>query len=87
MTRAGKPITGIATKPDDQFTAPGCHDCHMEQHRVGEASWWHGLGIDPLRLADALYRLSPNVEAMRAAVFAVHAVAGMGGGNAESRVK
>ena len=67
ITRVGKPISGIGNKPDDKFTTSLCHDCHLEQHRVGEVPFWNEIGIDPLRLAEALYRLSPNVEAMRAA--------------------
>lgn len=66
ITRAGKPIAGIGNKPSDCWTAPLCHDEHMEQHRVGEVSFWADVGIDPLKLAEKLYAVSPNTEAMRA---------------------
>lgn len=75
MTRTGKKISGIGNKPSDFFAVPLCRDCHGEQHRVGELSFWHNLEIDPLRLAETLYRLSPNIEAMRAAVFTANIVA------------
>jgi len=75
MTRTGKPTSGIGNKPSDFFTAPLCASCHREQHNVGELSFWADLEIDPLRLAETLYRLSPNVEAMRAGVFTANIVA------------
>lgn len=75
MTRAGKPISGVGNKPDDKFTTSLCHEHHMEQHSIGEISFWADIGIDPIRLAETLYRLSPNIEAMRACVFAAHAIA------------
>lgn len=71
----GKQSPGIGRKPADKHVLPLCHTCHMDQHANGELSWWRSHGIDdPLRVAAALYELSPNVEALRAAVFACHAV-------------
>lgn len=65
ITRQGKPIAGIGNKPDDQWVTPLCHADHMEQHSVGELSFWHDVGIDPLKLAAKLHEVSPNVEVMR----------------------
>lgn len=75
ITREGKPIAGIGNKPDDAWTTPLCHDHHMEQHSVGEISFWAEVGIDPLKLAAKLYAVSPNTEAMRAVCHLFMAVA------------
>lgn len=58
MTREGKPIAGIGSKPDDRWSLPICHDDHMEQHRIGEISFWADVGIDPIKLAASLYAAS-----------------------------
>lgn len=72
---AGKANPGIGRKPDDKFSLPLCHACHMEQHRGNELEFWRSRGIvDPLKIAATLYRLSPHLEPMRAAVWACHAV-------------
>jgi hypothetical protein len=74
---AGKVNPGLGAKPDDRFALPLCHTCHMEQHRGSEIAFWRARGIDPLRVAATLHKLSPNTEAMRAAVFACIAVNAM----------
>lgn len=66
----GKPITGVGVKPDDKWTLPLCHACHMRQHAIGELKFWSILAIAPLVLALKLYRLSGDIEAMRMATFA-----------------
>jgi hypothetical protein len=71
----GKPNAGIGNKPDDKFTLPLCHQDHMEQHALGESSFWADVGIPPLKMAESLYRLSPNTEAMRAACFVARTIA------------
>src|SRR6185437_6951841 len=48
----GKPLTGLAMKPDDKWTLPLCHKHHMEQHNGNEELFWINLGIDPLALAE-----------------------------------
>lgn len=63
----GKPLAGIGVKPDDKFCVPLCHECHMEQHSVGELSFWTAARIAPLSVAALLYQLSPNVPAMQSA--------------------
>jgi hypothetical protein len=69
----------MGSKSADQWTLPLCHACHMRSHEIGEAAFYRDLGldplVDPLVLAAALYRVSPNAEVMRAMVFAAHAIA------------
>lgn len=31
---------GVGQKPDDWNTVSLCRDCHAEQHRVGERTFW-----------------------------------------------
>lgn len=59
-----KPLTGIAIKPDDKFTVPLCGRCHRDQHTISENTWWcvRGRGIDPVKLALALYAVSGDHE-------------------------
>jgi hypothetical protein len=54
----GKPMTGIGTKPHDKFTLPLCGLHHRDQHLNGEHEWWETVGIDPVKLALALYSVS-----------------------------
>src|SRR3954464_1721495 len=49
------PLCGPATVWDD------C--CHSRKHFLGAARFWSGLGIDPLDLADRMWRVSGDVEA------------------------
>lgn len=58
-----KPMTGIATKPDDRFTVPMCGVHHRHQHGRNERDWWLIAGVDPVKLALALYSVSGNYEA------------------------
>lgn len=58
-------------KPDDRWTVPLCREHHEEQHKVGEPIFWHALGIEPLRLAERLYAVSPHIEQMTAVVVQV----------------
>jgi hypothetical protein len=60
----GKPLTGMGLKPDDRYTVPLCHDCHMTQHRVGEKPFFAKLGIDPLKVASDLFEVSPDIAKM-----------------------
>lgn len=66
ISTAGKPNAGIGAKPDDKWTNPLCHDCHLnKQHQEGERAFWKRLGIDPFKSAVELFTRSPNIEAMR----------------------
>lgn len=64
--------TGIGEKPSDMWAVPLCRSCHLTdpdaQHKVGEIAFWHALAINPLRVAVALHRVSPDIVAMRAVV-------------------
>lgn len=57
---------GLGRKPPAAATVPLCHDCHMKQHSIGELSFWAELQIAPLLTARRLFKLSPNLKAMRA---------------------
>jgi hypothetical protein len=46
----------MGRKVSDRFTVPVCRLHHGELHRRGnERVWWHALGIDPLKIAAALW--------------------------------
>ena len=74
MSTPGKPNAGIGARPDDSATVPMCHEHHMEQHGEGERNFYDRIGIDALKLASALYRVSPNVQKMRGIILAHHLV-------------
>lgn len=73
---AGKPQTGMQTKPDDAWTLPLCQSCHADapdaQHRGAELAFYKRIKVDPIQACTALYKASPNVEHMRAVVFLFH---------------
>src|SRR6202000_33625 len=49
----------LGRKVSDEYTVPLCRLHHRELHRYGdEASWWAGVGIDPLPIALELWRRS-----------------------------
>lgn len=54
---------GIGMKPGDRFTLPLCHFHHLEQHSVGERSFYADLGIDPTGLANRLWTVSGDLRA------------------------
>lgn len=58
--------SGIGAKPDDCWTLPLCHRCHMAQHTGGEEKFWFDLGINPILLCVKLYAVSPDAEKMSA---------------------
>jgi hypothetical protein len=46
----------LGRKVSDEFTVPLCRTHHREVHRVGnEADWWSKFGVDPHRVAAALW--------------------------------
>ena len=46
----------LGRKVSDEYTVPVCRLHHRELHRYGdEASWWAGIGIDPLPIALELW--------------------------------
>lgn len=58
----GKPITGIGIKPDDSWVTPLCGVCHRQQHEEDERRFWFRYGINPIRLALALWQASGDYE-------------------------
>lgn len=60
----GKRETGGGEKPSDKWAVPLSCLMHRQQHDAGdERAWWEAKGIDPLRLALALYSVSGDDEA------------------------
>jgi hypothetical protein len=59
---------GMGLKPSDRFTVPGCHDCHVRSHQVGEQTFWGALGIDPLDCACRLWTVTGDEEQGRRAI-------------------
>lgn len=54
---------GVGAKPDDLWTVPMCRKHHDEQHSMNEREFYLRYGIDPLRLALALHRVSGDHDA------------------------
>jgi hypothetical protein len=54
----GKEMTGFGAKPDDKWSLPLNHRCHMAQHDHGnEIEWWKSRGVDdPFALAIKFYK-------------------------------
>jgi ERF superfamily len=49
----------LGRKVSDEYTVPVCRVHHRDLHGYGdEASWWAGVGIDPLQIALELWRRS-----------------------------
>jgi hypothetical protein len=47
----------LGRKVSDEFTVPLCRGHHRELHRCGdEAAWWGKVGVEPLHVANALWR-------------------------------
>ena len=47
----------LGRKVSDEFTVPLCRGHHREIHRHGdEAAWWAKVGVEPLGVANALWR-------------------------------
>jgi hypothetical protein len=47
----------LGRKVSDEFTVPLCRGHHREVHRCGdEAAWWAKVGVEPLAVANALWR-------------------------------
>ncbi|AZO29296.1 DUF968 domain-containing protein [Mesorhizobium sp. M1B.F.Ca.ET.045.04.1.1] len=54
--------TGKAEKPDDRWSLPLSPEKHREQHSMAERAFWAKHGIDPLRVALALYNVTGDDE-------------------------
>ena len=57
---------GTGLKPADRWTVPLCTHCHRLQHEIGERSFWEATELNPLALAQALWRNTGNLEAAQA---------------------
>ncbi|MGE0278429.1 MAG: hypothetical protein AB7R40_23785 [Nitrospiraceae bacterium] len=55
--------TGMGEKPDDAFAVPLCGRCHRDQHGMNEREFWRMQGIDPIKVALALYYWSGDADA------------------------
>lgn len=51
----GKRERGKGEKTDDRWAVPLCRAEHDKQHSMDESAYWRSVGIDPLRVALALY--------------------------------
>jgi hypothetical protein len=55
----GKELTGKGEKPHDRYTVPLCPYHHRIgvdcQHNSNEREWWERTGIDPWKIAAALW--------------------------------
>lgn len=75
---------GYGLPPTEHYLVPLCGPatvwqdcCHSRKHYLGAARFWSELGIDPLELACALWRVSGDVTAgLRAVMLARQAAAG-----------
>lgn len=54
----GKRETGTAERPDDRWVVPLSPAMHREQHSGSEAEFWTRHGIDPCKVALALYAVT-----------------------------
>ncbi len=53
------PPRAIGRKSSDEFIVPLCRIHHRAVHRAGdERAWWNEIGIDPRKVAHALWKTS-----------------------------
>lgn len=64
----GKGLTGKGEKSDDRWCVPMLRSEHDEQHSMNERVFWARYGLDPLRIALALYGCSGNEEEAEAII-------------------
>jgi len=61
----------LGRKVSDEYTVPVCRLHHRNLHSYGdEASWWAGVGIDPLPIALELWRRSRSTYSLAASLAA-----------------
>ena len=59
----GKRERGKSEKTDDKFAVPLCRVEHDRQHHMGdERVYWQSVGIDPLKVALALYGVTGDTD-------------------------
>lgn len=54
---------GMGQKPDDWRAVSLCHECHVRQHTLGEATFWTGRDVEAL--IDAFCKASPKAAEIR----------------------
>jgi hypothetical protein len=55
----------LGRKVSDEFVVPLCRSHHRALHRVGnERGWWKTAGIDPLKVAQSLWRQTRLLDRM-----------------------
>lgn len=59
----GKMGRGFSRKEHDKFTLPLCGQHHRDQHDAGdEYGWWKQRGVDPVKLALAIYSVRGDYQ-------------------------
>jgi hypothetical protein len=49
----------LGRKASDEFAVPLCRSHHRAVHRASnEQAWWHATGIDPIKVARKLWKLT-----------------------------
>ena len=55
--------SALGHRVSDEFTVPLCRAHHRELHRrADERGWWRRYGIEPIRVASALWKRTHTVE-------------------------
>lgn len=70
---------GMGLKPSDKHSVPLCSWHHFTQHVTGELRFWADYGIDPVRLAERLWRVSGHTKQARRALKRARQVERVGG--------
>ena len=71
---AGKPGNAMGLKASDDYAVPLCPELHRlnngSQHHseINERDWWAQFGINPIEIAQQLFAVGRNYEAMLAIV-------------------
>jgi len=58
--QVAKPPAGLGRKPQDFYCVPLCGYHHRLQHKGSERIFWESIGIDPIKIALALYAFSED---------------------------
>lgn len=53
----------MGQKPSDYRATSLCHECHVRQHTIGEATFWQGRDVESL--IDAFCKASPKAREIR----------------------
>lgn len=64
----GKPGNAMGIKASDCYVVPLCPELHRLldgcQHDTGEEEWWQQFDVDPIAIAQRLFAVGRNYEAM-----------------------